>query len=108
MKVSRRGLFKDAGVFLLGATLGGLSSQLPKGVATANTGKQEAIEMKNIRSVIRQTVEDIHYINLKNLALIKNGQMYVETLLNSIWPSLTYEREKTGCFAPPSRFSMEC
>ncbi len=70
--------------------------------------KQEAIDVENIRSALSQIVEDIHYINLKNLALLKSGQMYVETLLNAIWPSPTYEREKTGCFAPPSRFSMEC
>ncbi len=69
---------------------------------------QEAIEVENIRSSISQIVEDIHYINLKNLALVKSGQMYVETLLNAIWPSPTYEREMTGCFTPPSRFSMEC
>jgi hypothetical protein len=70
--------------------------------------KQGAIEVENIRRAISQIVEDIHYINLKNLALLKSGQMYVETLLNAIWPSPTYEREKRGSFAPPSRFSMEC
>ncbi len=45
MKVSRRGLFKDAGVFLLGATLGGLSSPLPKDLATAGTAKLEGLEV---------------------------------------------------------------
>jgi hypothetical protein len=76
-----------------------LSKRLPK---------QEAIEVENIRNAIQRAVEDIHYINLKNLALVKSGQMYVETLLNAIWPSPTYDREKMGCFVPPSRFSMEC
>lgn len=45
MKLSRRGLLKDAGVFLLGATMGGLSSSLPKNVTMASTDKQETIEI---------------------------------------------------------------
>jgi hypothetical protein len=45
MKLSRRGLLKDAGVFLLGTTLGGLSSPLSKNLATASTGKPEGIEL---------------------------------------------------------------
>src|SRR5512139_3671301 len=45
MNVSRRGLLKDTGVFLLGATMGGLSSPLPKNLAVASTGKQETIEV---------------------------------------------------------------
>jgi hypothetical protein len=45
MKVSRRGLFKDAGVFLLGAAMGGISTPLAKSVATASTEKQEVIEV---------------------------------------------------------------
>jgi len=44
MKLSRRGLLKDTGVFLLGATMGGLSSSLPRSVAAVSPDKQEVLE----------------------------------------------------------------
>lgn len=45
MKLTRRGLFKDGGIFLLGASVGGLSFPLPKHLARASTVKQEAQEV---------------------------------------------------------------
>lgn len=45
MKLSRRGLLKDGGVFLLGATVGGLSFFQPGDLARAATVEQETMEV---------------------------------------------------------------
>jgi hypothetical protein len=45
MKLSRRGLLKDAGTLLVGATVGGLSLSLTKDVARASAGKQEVMDV---------------------------------------------------------------
>ncbi len=45
MPLSRRDLFKNAGVFLLGATMGGLSSPVSKKLAVASTGKEAATDL---------------------------------------------------------------
>ncbi len=45
MNLSRRGLLKDAGIFLLGGTLGSLSLSAPRTLGAANTGKQESTEI---------------------------------------------------------------
>lgn len=44
MKISRRGLLKEGGVFLVGATVGGLSLSLPRNSAQASAGKQDVVE----------------------------------------------------------------
>jgi len=45
MKISRRGLLRDGGVFLVGATVGGLSLSLPSNSVQASAGKQDVIEV---------------------------------------------------------------
>jgi hypothetical protein len=45
MKLSRRGLLKEGGVFLLGAAVGGLSLSHPGDLARATAVKQETIEV---------------------------------------------------------------
>ena len=45
MKLSRRGLLKEGGFFLLGATVGGLSLSHPGDLARATAAKQETIEV---------------------------------------------------------------
>jgi hypothetical protein len=45
MRLSRRGLLKDARTLLLGARVGGLSLSLTKDVARASAGKQEVMDV---------------------------------------------------------------
>ncbi len=45
MKLSRRGLLKEGGIFLLGATVGGVSLSQRGGLARAAAVKQETIEV---------------------------------------------------------------
>jgi hypothetical protein len=45
MKLSRRGLLRDAGVFLAGASVSGLTLSLPKNAVSATATKQEPVEV---------------------------------------------------------------
>ena len=45
MRLSRWGLLKDAGTLLVGATVGGLSLSVTKGLARAGAGKQKVMDV---------------------------------------------------------------
>jgi hypothetical protein len=69
----------------------------------------EASRFKELQAAILQVVEEIQALNYKNMALIESGHMYVEMLLNAIWPSATYSPDKASRYCiPPSRISLEC
>jgi flagellar biosynthesis/type III secretory pathway chaperone len=66
-------------------------------------------EISQLRQALRAVVEEMRHINLKNMALVENGQLFVESMLAAICPSPTYHPNLLQRHGPlPSRLSVEC
>jgi len=70
--------------------------------------KGEAVlQVKQLQTALRSMADELRAINQKNLALIRNGQLFAETMLSTICPAPTYHPDMAGKGASlPSRLSV--
>jgi flagellar biosynthesis/type III secretory pathway chaperone len=70
---------------------------------------EDGEEINQLRQALRAVVEEMRHLNMKNMALVENGQLFVESVLAAICPAPTYHPNLLHRHGPlPSRLSVEC
>jgi hypothetical protein len=67
------------------------------------------LQAKQLQGALRSMTDELRALTQKNLALIRNGQLFAETMLSAICPAPTYHPDMGGKSASlPSRLSLNC